>query len=114
MKSIRVILSPRARFTYSDLSQKAEANKVERSIFNAVKNKLILLKLDHHFGQPIRKELIPREYIIENGVRNLFRLELPDYWRMLYAVTNNESSTEILVIIVDILSHPDYDKKFGY
>jgi len=32
---------------------------------------------------------------------------------MLYTLTNNEE-VEIIAFVLDIISHPDYDKKFGY
>ncbi len=42
------------------------------------------------------------------------RVELPNFWRMLYTLTNGESQIEILAFILDIVGHKLYDKKFGY
>ena len=47
------------------------------------------------------------------NVSNLFRVELPGYWRMLYTLTNNEE-IEIIAFVLDVIDHEDYDKKFGY
>ncbi|MFZ2455999.1 MAG: hypothetical protein WAX07_05945 [Candidatus Altiarchaeia archaeon] len=45
---------------------------------------------------------------------NLFRIELPNYWRMLYTLTSGESQIEIIAFVLDIMNHRNYDKKFGY
>jgi hypothetical protein len=50
----------------------------------------------------------------KNEIKNLLLVELPNYWRMLYTLTDNETNVEIIAFILDILDHPDYDKKFGY
>jgi hypothetical protein len=41
-----------------------------------------LLKENIHYGQPIAKKLIPVEYKTKYGITNLFRVELPNFWRM--------------------------------
>ncbi len=46
-------------------------------------------------------------------VTNLFRVELPNFWRMLYTLTA-EGDVEIIAFILDIIDHKTYDKKFGY
>jgi len=82
-------------------------------ILSAINNKKELIKTDIHYGNPIAKNLIPQEYIIKFGIKNLFRVELPAFWRMLYTLTNNEE-VEIIAFVLDITDHPTYDKKLGY
>jgi hypothetical protein len=72
-----------------------------------------LIKANIHYGNPIAKNLIPEEYKIKYSATNLFRVELPAFWRMLYTLTNNEE-VEIIAFVLDIIDHPNYDKKFGY
>ena len=48
------------------------------------------------------------------GITNLFRVELPNYWRMLYTLSNGESEIEIIAFVLDLVDHKVYDKKFGY
>lgn len=48
------------------------------------------------------------------GVTNLFRIELSNFWRMLYTLTNDEMEIEIIAFVLDIIDHKEYDKKFGY
>jgi len=74
--------------------------------------KIELIKLNIHFGNPVAKNLIPKEYKIKYGVTNLFRIELPQFWRMLYTLTNGD--IEIIAFVLDVIDHKTYDKKFGY
>ncbi len=43
-----------------------------------------------HRGVQIPKSQIPEEYIVQYGVTNLWKINLPDYWRMLYTIVGNE------------------------
>ena len=114
MKAIRVVLSPEAKEVYAHLNKEAPSSKTERTIFNAVNNKVELIKVNPHYGDPISKKLIPREYVDKYGITNLFRVELPNFWRMLYSLTDGESRVEIIAFVIDIVNHPQYNKKFGY
>ena len=114
MKTIRVVLSNEAKEVYNYLNSKAEISKKERMLLKAVNYKIELIKQNFHYGDPIAKNLIPEEYKERYKVTNLFRVELPDYWRMLYTLTDGENIIEIIAFVLDIISHPDYNKKFGY
>ena len=114
MKTVRVILSPEAEEVYTHLNKMAPTSKSDRMILNAINKKVELIKVNSHYGDPIAKALIPKEYKEKYEVTNLFRVELPNYWRMLYTLINNETFVEIIAFVLDILDHPEYDKKFGY
>jgi len=114
LKAVRVILSPEAEEVYKYLNEQAPKSKAERSILNAVNKKSELIKANPHYGDPISHDLIPKEYVQKYGVTNLFRVGLPSFWRMLYTLTNNDTKIEIIAFILDISSHPDYDKKMKY
>lgn len=60
------------------------------------------------------KNLIPQEYKTKYGASNLFRVELSNFWRMLYTLTNDEKEVEIIAFVLDIVDHNKYSKKFGY
>jgi hypothetical protein len=79
-----------------------------------VNKKTELIKANTHYGSPISKEKIPREYIDKYGITNLFHVELSNYWRMLYTLTNDEAEIEIIAFVLDIIGHQEYDRKFGY
>ena len=71
-----------------------------------------IIKINPRYGNPIAKILIPKEYEHKYEATNLFRVELPNFWRMLYTVKNEE--IEIIAFILDIVNHKEYNKKFGY
>ncbi len=113
-KKVKVIFSPEAEEAYNYLNEKASFSKNEKIILNAVNKKIALIKVNIHYGDPIAKKLIPKEYKIKYGVANLFRVELPKFWRMLYTLTNGNSEIEIIAFILDVIDHKEYGKKFGY
>ena len=86
-KVIRVTLSPEAEEVYNHLNKKASTSKIERGILNAFHKKKDLIKVNPHYGEPVAKRLIPGEYVVKYSTTNLFRVELPNYWRMLYTLT---------------------------
>ena len=114
MKKVRVILSPEAEEVYNHLNKEAPTSKTERVILNAINKKVELIKMNYQYGDPIAKDLIPQEYKEKYHVKNLFRVELPNYWRMLYTLTDDETKIEIIAFVLDLIDHPTYDKKFGY
>jgi hypothetical protein len=114
MKTVRVILSPEAEEVYRYLNEHAAHTPTEQTFLNAVRKKIELIKINPRYGDSIPKRLIPREYIAKYGVNNLFRVELPRYWRMLYTLTEGESQIEIVAFILDIFDHKRYNRKFGY
>ena len=114
MKIIRVKLSPEAEEVYQHLNEEAPTSKTERMILKALNQKIELIKLNPHYGDPVAKNLIPEEYKKKYSVTNLFRVELPAFWRMLYSLTDGESEIEVIAFVLDLVEHKEYDQKFGY
>ncbi len=114
MKVVKSILSPEAEEVYNYLNQESINSKNERMILKAINQKIELIKINPHYGNPIAKNQIPEEYKLRYSANNLFRVELPNFWRMLYMLTNGGTNFEIIVFVIDIIDHPDYNKKFGY
>lgn len=113
MKSVEVVLSPEAQEVFEYLNENSN-NKIERTILQAIKQKAELIKINRSYGDPISKKLIPKEYVKRYGVNNLFRVELPNFWRMLYTLKTEEGQIEIVAFVLDICSHKKYNKLFGY
>ena len=113
-KIIRVIFSPEAEEFYSYLNKKSISSKTEKMILKAVHKKIELIKENIHYGNPLAKKLIPQEYKIKYNIPNLFRVELPKFWRMLYTITNGNSEIEIVAFVLDVIDHKKYDIKFSY
>lgn len=114
MKPVRIVLSPEAEEAYEYLKRAAKTSKVERSILNSIDKKKEFIKLNPHYGEPIPKVNIPKEYVSKYGITNLFWIGLSSYWRMLYTLTNDEKEIEIIAFVLDIVDHEAYNKKFGY
>tara|TARA_Y100000296_G_scaffold54129_1_gene62020 strand:- start:204 stop:557 length:354 start_codon:yes stop_codon:yes gene_type:complete len=114
MKDVKIILSPEAKEVFKYLNQESKNSKIERTLLKAIKQKGELIRENPHYGDPIAKKLIPKEYIEKYKITNLFRVELPNFWRMLYTLTEGETKIEIIAFVLDIINHKIYNKKFGY
>jgi hypothetical protein len=110
MEKTRVILVPEAKEIYNYL--KISHSKTENSIFRAIHQKVELIKANRNYGNNIPKRLIPNYYKKKYGITNLYRVELPNFWRMLY--TLRKDKIEIIAFVIDIVDHDNYSKKFGY
>lgn len=112
MKKVKVVFSADAQEVYTYLEK--QESKKEKMILKVLDKKVELIKANMHYGEPIAKKLLPNEYKVKYGVTNLFWVELPQFWRMLYTLKNGETEIEIIAFVLDIIDHPTYDKKFGY
>ena len=117
MKTIRVKFSPEAEEVYDYLNKeagRAKGKSLEIQILKAVNKKVELIKANFHYGEPIAKSKIPQKWKDKYDITNLFWVELPHFWRMLYSLTDGETEIEIIAFVVNILDHKEYDKLFGY
>jgi len=80
-------------------------------LLDAILERFEWLKRNPLQGIRVRKRVIPQSYVKEN-VQRLFVLRLPLFWRMLYTFTRMNGVA--CVVILDILSHKEYDLLFGY
>jgi|SRR3989338_1201186 len=113
MKIFRVVFSKEAKEVFEYLNREATNSKTERMILKGIKHKIDLIKENSHYGDPIAKNLIPKEYKEKYEAINLFRVELPNFWRMLYTL-QGESRVEIVAFVLDIVDHKYYNKIFRY
>lgn len=64
-------------------------------------------------GIQIPKRLIPKEYIEKYGeITNLWKYNLPNAWRLIYTIKRDE--VIVLSVILEWMSHKDYEKRFNY
>jgi len=110
---VRIILSPDAEKTYKYFSEKALVYKSDKMMIRAILYKMDFIIKDHNYGNPIRKDMLPAEYVQRYGIKNLYRVELLNFWRMLYSI-NDDGDIEIIAFVLDIIDHKTYNKKFGY
>lgn len=87
-------------------------NSDEMQLLGSIKRKSELLRSNPEYGDHIPKRLWPKELALRYNLTNLWRVELMDYWRMLYTLRGDK--VELLCFVLNILDHKKYDKLFGY
>jgi len=83
----------------------------ERQLYAWISRAVSDLKQDPLCGVRIPSRLWPKEYA-KYGVNNLFKLDMPRGWRLVYFLRGNE--VEIISIILEWFDHENYEKRFGY
>lgn len=87
---------------------KFEDKKLYGFIDRAIKD----LKHYPECGVKIQKKLWPKEYKQKYRITNLWKYDLPNAWRIIYTIENNE--IKIFNIILEWFSHKEYEKRFRY
>ena len=63
-------------------------------------------------GKQICHSLIPKVYLKKHNIKNLWKYNLPNAWRLLYSVENNRIL--VVSIILEWMNHKDYERRFNY
>jgi len=108
-KEVRILLKDQAKESYIELKKRND--KESRILLNSIERIFNILKQNPQYGNPIKKGLIPKSILIL-GIKNLYRIELSNYWRMLYTIEGNK--IEILIFVLKIVDHKEYNRLFGY
>jgi hypothetical protein len=118
-KSVKVIITGDAKEEYEELIRAVDEEISEgitssdnQTLLNSIRQKMELLKENPEVGVHIPKDRIPKEYIQKYGVNNLWKINLSSAWRMIYTIRGSE--VEIISLIMDIIDHRHYNKKFRY
>jgi len=85
----------------------------DSKLFKSITDTINLIKKDPTRGDHISHAKIPSYYIKKYHIKTLFRIELIDYWRLLYSIQIFED-IGIGILVLDALDHEKYDKRFGY
>jgi len=89
-----------------------EGKYEDTQLFNFIQRAISDLRKNPTCGIKIPKNLWPKEYVTEYGVNNLWKLNLDSYWRMIYTIVGDQA--QLIGIILEVLDHKKYDRKFGY
>ena len=118
-KPVEVIITGNAKEEFEELNKivgEEIAKGITKSdhiiLLNSIKQKIRFLKENPQYGIHIAKNKIPKEYIIKYNVNNLWKVNLSGAWRMIYTIRGSE--VDIIALILDLLDHRSYEKKFGY
>lgn len=84
----------------------------ERRIFEWIQFGLDDLSKDPGCGIHIPRSVWPSKYVSDYHVNNLWKLDLPKGWRLIYSIRSTE--VEVLAIVIEWFDHTDYDRRFKY
>lgn len=106
-----------AELAITKLEQNVAAFKVEGKtppksdlqLLRSIERSLNLLKINPFAGDSIPFKLWPKEF---ENLPNLFRMELSQFWRLLYYITGDE--VKVISVVFEICDHEDYNKIFRY
>jgi len=87
-----------------------EGSPLKKAIRKAISD----LKENAFCGERIKKELIPKEYISNHEIDNLWWYSLSGAWRLVYSLSSEQNIGIVAVIIEYFDSHKDYERRFGY
>jgi hypothetical protein len=90
-----------------------DSTSEDRRLYINIEHTIGKLQDDPYRGDRIKKERIPKSYKVKYGLDNLLKINISQYWRLLYFIEAYDNKT-VLVILVDFMSHPEYDRLFGY
>jgi aromatic ring-opening dioxygenase LigB subunit len=92
--------------------KKAKKKPTYEQLLDSVNNALKNIKIDYKYGDLIPRKYISKSTVKKYGTDRIFRVELVGYWRLLYTIIGNE--IEIIALILEYMSHEEYNKVFGY
>lgn len=92
--------------------KKGIKNSFEMQLLNSIKQKIGWIKENPFYGNQIEKKKIPKSLMQKYKTNNLWRVELNNFWRMIYMIKGSE--IEIICFILEICDHKKYNKLFGY
>jgi len=84
----------------------------EKEIFNQLNTAFDTISMDPFCGIQVPKRLIPKMYIKKYGIDNLWKFNFHKNWRLLYSVAGDR--TQVVTLVLEWLSHKEYERRFGY
>lgn len=82
-------------------------------LYKSITDTINLIKQEPTRGDHVEHNKIPEYYIKKFKVKTLFRIELVDYWRLLYSI-HAFDDIGIGILVLDALDHKKYNKRFDY
>ena len=118
-KNISIEIIDNAKTAYEKLNiivgeqkQKGKTSSDEIKLWNGIQRAFDFILQNPFYGENAKKKLIPKYYVQKYGANNLFIVDLPFFWRMIYTISSEK--IEIVCFILDIFTHKEYDKRFGF
>lgn len=103
----------KVRFVSEELKQAFEEVKEKNpQLHKELERAFSSICHDAFFGRRVKKELIPKKLIQDYDINNLFIYNLSGGWRLIYSLVNE--NIEIISVILDWMSHKDYERLFKF
>jgi hypothetical protein len=110
VKDIRIgFSSSKVKDAFIALTRGDEA---ERRLHRFLRRAFDDLRREPSCGIKIPRKLWPKEYAQSIPLDNLWKYDLPGAWRLVYSIKEDEVT--ILAIILEWLSHKEYERRFKY
>lgn len=84
----------------------------EKELYTDIGKAIENLRINPEAGKQISKKLIPKVYKINYEVDNLWKYDLQGAWRLIYTLSTTE--VKIISIILEWMSHKNYERRFKY
>jgi len=98
--------------TEQNLELLKEGKFQDRQLYQFVDRAIRDMKTNPACGIKIPKRLWPSIYVIEYGITNLWKYDMPNGWRLIYTIKEDE--VMILKVILEWFNHKEYEMRFGY
>lgn len=111
-----MILPSQARFTDENIKKAfyklEEGDPSERELFHFIDQAIDNIEKNAFCGIQIPKKQIPKDYTKKYGHINLWKYNLPNAWRLIYTIRGGQ--VVVVSVILEWMTHKEYDRKFGY
>ena len=108
-----MIKPSKVQFISEELEKDYESLPEDDFLKKSIKRAINDLKQNAFCGLQIPKKLIPHEYIKKYYIKNLWKYDLPNGWRLMYTITF-ENEVELISAILEWFNHKRYERRFNY
>ena len=101
------------RFVDEKIKEAFERLKVEDpELYNQIILAFDNIRKNAFCGIQVRKKQIPHDYIKDFKITNLWKYNLPDAWRLIYSIENQQLC--VVSIVLEWMTHKEYERRFNY
>jgi len=94
------------------LQKLRDSTSEDKKLYSNLDKAFEKLMISPFYGNRVQKKRIPKYFLEKYKMDNLLIYDLPGAWRLLYSIERYQDT--ILVIVIDFMSHTEYDRLFSY
>ena len=87
-------------------------DSTEKELFKFINQAIDNIEKNAFCGIQVPKRQIPKEYIKNLGVTNIWKYDLPNAWRLIYTIRGGKAF--VVSVILEWMTHKEYERKFNY